>query len=231
MKTIIELIEIVATRLEKLKDSVVFLGGATTALFITDPAVTDIRPTKDIDVIVEVASFAEYAKLEGRLRCKGFLNAIDVDSPICRWRIEGVLVDIMPTMPEILGFANRWYQLAVQERTTYTLPSGIEIQLVKPEYFIATKIEAFLGRGNNDFIMSHDIEDVITVIDGRSELIEEIAASDSEVRAYIQSQMETFLKYNGFRNAVLGYLPTDNVGQSRYQTLLNRLIRIGSQEI
>lgn len=147
MSVIVNLIEIVAARLEELRDSVVFVGGATTTLFITDPAVTDIRPTKDIDVIVEVASFSKYAELEERLREKGFSNVIDGDAPICRWRIGGVIVDVMPTMSEILGFSNRWYQSAVEERTPYELPSGMTIHLVRPEYFIATKIEAFLGRG------------------------------------------------------------------------------------
>ena len=107
MSAIVELIETVATRLEELRNSVVFVGGATTTLFITDPAVTDIRPTKDIDVIVEVASFVKYAELEEQLRGKGFQNATDRDAPICRWRVSGVLVDVMPTMTEILGFSNQ----------------------------------------------------------------------------------------------------------------------------
>ena len=206
------------------------MGGATTTLFVTDPAVTDIRPTKDIDVIVEVVSFSKYAELEEHLREKGFGNVIDGDAPICRWRIGGVIVDVMPTMPAILGFSNRWYQQAVDERVPYELPSGVTIQLVRPEYFIATKIEAFLGRGNGDFIMSHDIEDIITVIDGRPGLVEEIQTSNGDVRTFIQERLKSFLSERDFRNAVLGYLPTDTIGQARYQILVDRITRIGSQE-
>jgi len=231
MSAIVELIEIVAAKLEELRNSVVFVGGATTTLLITDPAVTDIRPTKDIDVIVEVASFVKYTELEEQLRRKGFLNAPDTDAPICRWRVSGVLVDVMPTMTEILGFSNQWYQRVVAERMTYRLPSGMQIQLIRPEYFIATKIEAFLGRGAGDFVMSHDIEDIITVIDGRPELIGEIKSSDNEVRAFIQAKLATFASKNDFRNAVLGYLPTDEIGQSRYATLMERVARIASPGI
>lgn len=191
---------------------------------------TDIRPTKDIDIIVEIASFSKYAELEEHLREKGFANVIEGDGPICRWRIEDVIVDVMPTMSEILGFSNRWYQSAVEERIPYELPSGTTIHLVRPEYFIATKIEAFLGRGNGDFIMSHDIEDIITVIDGRPELVEEIHVSNDEVRTFIQERLKSFLSESDFRNAVLGYLPTDTIGQARYQTLVDRVTRIGSQE-
>jgi len=42
MNAIVDLIEIVASRLEELRERVVFVGGATTTLFITDPAVTEI---------------------------------------------------------------------------------------------------------------------------------------------------------------------------------------------
>ena len=105
------------------------------------------------------------------------------------------------------------------------------IQLVRPEYFVATKIEAFLGRGNGDFLLSHDIEDIITVIDGRPELATEIGNAEEEVRSFIQTQIAEFLTHDEFRNAVLGYLSPDNAGQARYQTLIARAMRIGSQEI
>jgi predicted nucleotidyltransferase len=231
MKTIVDLIEIVAARLEELRERVVFVGGATTMLFITDPAVTDIRPTKDIDVIVEVVSFAKYAELEELLREKGFRNLMDVNAPICRWTVEGVLVDVMPTLTEILGFSNRWYQRAASECMRYTLPSGMTIQLIKPELFVATKIEAFLGRGDDDFIMSHDIEDIFSIVDGRPELIEEIEASEEDVRRFIREQIAVFISESDFLNAVLGYLPTDTTGQARYRILLDRLKRIGAQAI
>lgn len=137
----------------------------------------------------------------------------------------------MPTLSEILGFSNRWYRAAVETGIPWKLPSGLVIQLVRPEYFVATKIEAFLGRGNGDFLLSHDIEDIITVIDGRPELATEIGNAEDEVRSFIQTQIAEFLTHDEFRNAVLGYLSPDNAGQARYQTLMARATRIGSQEI
>lgn len=222
------MIETVAAKLGELKDGFVFVGGATTVLFITDPAVTEIRPTKDIDLIVEVASFAKFAKIEEKLREKGFHNVIEKDAPICRWQVEEVLVDVMPAKTGILGFSNRWYQPAVEERITRYLPSGMDIQLVRPEYFIATKLEAFIGRGEGDFIMSHDIEDIITVIDGRPEIIEEIESSGNEVRSFIHGTIKSFTSDTSFENAVLGYLPNDSIGQKRYNLLMDRIKKIGS---
>jgi len=51
---------------------------------------------------------------------------------------------------------------------------GIEIRIASAPHFLATKVEAFLGRGNNDFMGSADMEDIITIIDGRTEIIQEI---------------------------------------------------------
>ena len=62
----IEWIRIVAERLGDLRDEVVFLGGATVGLLITDPATTTVRPTKDVDVIVEVGSYSKYATLHAQ---------------------------------------------------------------------------------------------------------------------------------------------------------------------
>ena len=107
MSTVLDMLETVARRLEELIDDVVFVGGATTSLLVTDAAVIEIRPTIDIDLIVDITSLPKYAGLEKRLRRKGFTNVVELDAPICRWRVEGILVDVMPSLPDILGFSNR----------------------------------------------------------------------------------------------------------------------------
>lgn len=226
MNSIINRIETVALRFGALLDRFVFLGGATTSLFVTDPAVTDIRPTKDIAVIVDVSTLANYSELEVELRQLGFKNVIGLNAPICRWQIENILVDVMPTEAKILGFANRWYHLAVRDRSTFSLPSGLVIHIVKPEYFIATKIEAYIGRGKNDFIMSHDIEDIITIVDGRPELVAEVNSANCEVRAFIQTHLASFVVASGFTDSVLGYFPTDPIGQERYAIVMERIAKI-----
>ncbi len=103
----LEMVKPVARGLGDLKDRVVFLGGAATSLLITDPALPHIRTTFDVDVIVEVASRMEYYRLEDALRERGFTQSVDSESPVCRWSFQDVVVDVMPTDEEILGFANR----------------------------------------------------------------------------------------------------------------------------
>jgi nucleotide-binding universal stress UspA family protein len=82
------MIEAVAARLAGLINEVVFVGGATTALLVTDSAVTDIRPTYDVDLIVEVGTYARYTELEERMRSNGFIEVIESGAPSPHWRSE-----------------------------------------------------------------------------------------------------------------------------------------------
>jgi hypothetical protein len=59
----LEILEICARALGPLCDELVFLGGCVTALLITDAASPTVRVTRDVDVLAEVATMAEYHKL------------------------------------------------------------------------------------------------------------------------------------------------------------------------
>jgi hypothetical protein len=80
----------------------------------------------------------------------------------------------MPTDENILGFSNRWYLPAIKNSVTIELEPDFEIRLVTAFYFLATKLEAFFGRGKGDYLVSHDLEDIINLINGRVEIVEEI---------------------------------------------------------
>ena len=109
----IEMIKQVAIGLGPLRPKAVFLGGSATGFHLTDKAEPEIRATKDVDIIVEVASRVEYHQLEKTLRELGFSQKMQKDDPICRWYINDVIVDVIPTDENILGFSNRWYLAAI----------------------------------------------------------------------------------------------------------------------
>jgi hypothetical protein len=92
----------------------VFVGGAMAGLLITDPALPAIRPTEDVDLIVQVLAHADYYKVEQALMAQGFTQDLRQEAPICRWRVDAVTVDVMPTLASVLGFSNRWYPYALQ---------------------------------------------------------------------------------------------------------------------
>jgi hypothetical protein len=71
------------------------------------------------------------------------------------------------------------------------LEKDLKIRLVAPVYFCASKLEAFAGRGKDDFHASRDLEDLIAVVDGRAELVGEIQAAASDVRSYLATESST----------------------------------------
>jgi hypothetical protein len=182
----------------------VFVGGCTTALYITDPVVLEgVRATDDIDLIVDLAGFAEWAELMERLRARGFTEAAD-DSVICRMKLGELKVDFMPDDEAILGFSNRWYAKGIETAVTEQLEEALEIRRLTPQLFLATKLEAYRGRGEGDLIASRDAEDILLLVDGREEIVKEITSSEPEVRTYIAEQIAALLDDPNFDHFLEG---------------------------
>jgi len=217
-----QLLAAMAAMLKPLLPEIVFVGGCTTGLLITDPAASPVRATDDVDVIVEVASYAEYARFSKRLRNLGFSEDSSEGAPICRWLIDHMKLDVMPTDETILGFSNRWYKPAIEAAALVEL-DGFELRVVTTPYFIGTKLEAFRGRGKGDFYASSDLEDIIAVLDGRPTVVEEVADSPGELRRYIGREVGKLLDNPEFVNALPGHLAGDEISQARVPMVLRTL--------
>ncbi|OGT89146.1 MAG: hypothetical protein A2514_15180 [Gammaproteobacteria bacterium RIFOXYD12_FULL_61_37] len=225
------MLESVAQRLgDDLLEAFVFVGGAVAGLLITDPAMPSIRPTEDVDLLVQALTLADYHRVGKTLTARGFRHDMSPDAPICRWRAGAVAVDVMPPVESILGFSNRWYPLALETAAPQALPSGRMIRLVAAPVFLATKLEAFSGRGNNDYLFSHDLGDFLAVIDGRDSLIAECRTSRSELRTYLGERVATLLATPAFIEALPGHMPGDLASQQRLPDLEDKLRAIARQE-
>ncbi len=184
-------IKAVANALGDLKDKVVFVGGATISLY-PDRPVFEVRPTDDVDVIVELYSYSERTVLEEKLRSIGF--APDVESGvICRYKIQGIIVDIMPTEDASIGFTNKWYPKGFRNAVHYEIDKTTTVKILSAPYFIATKLEAFKGRGKNDGRTSSDFEDIIYVLENRESIWEEMKISEESVRNYLRTEFLSLL--------------------------------------
>jgi len=201
---------------------VVFVGGCTTELFITDEAAAEVRPTFDVDVLAEITSYADYANFSERLRALGFREDTSRGAPLCRWLIDEMKLDVMPIEERILGFTNRWYRAAMDAAQDTELQAGLRIRVVTAPYFLATKLEAFRGRGKGDYANSHDLEDLLTVIDGREAIVQEIADTPT-LRSYIAEQFRELLETPAFLDAMPGYLLPDVSSQGRVPILRGRI--------
>jgi predicted nucleotidyltransferase len=225
----LEMVRHVAQRLGTLRDSVVFVGGAVVDLLITDPAAPSVRPTTDVDIIVEVASRLEYHKLGDHLRSLGFKeDAQSEGGPVCRWIVDGVKVDTMPMQGEVLGFSNDYYAAAVETAVSTEIAEGLTIRLISAPCFLATKLEAFLDRGKRDFMAGHDLEDAIAVIDGRPEIVDEIERSPAELKSFLAKTLQDFLEEEDFLDALPGFLPPDPASQQRISIVEERIKSIAS---
>lgn len=205
----IELLELALDALGPLSAELTFVGGATIGLWISDPVAPAARATDDVDVVCQATTYLDFANLEARLRSETPLQ--DDTGMICRWRVPstGLILDLVPAIDVAIGFANPWYPAVVAFRTEVELPSGRSLFAAPPPLLIATKIAAWHGRGGGDILASRDVEDILTLIDGRATLADEIADSPADVRDTIRLWLRELLghPYGGYAidAAVGGY--------------------------
>ncbi len=112
------LVEAAAASLGPLIDELTLVGGASVGLLITDPAALQVRPTVDVDLVVEAATYVQYESFGRRLAERGFQRGDREGDPICRWRLSDLVLDIMPLDEKVLGFSNRWYESAIRNALT-----------------------------------------------------------------------------------------------------------------
>ena len=199
------IIERVANALGELNEKVIYVGGAIVSLYINDPAAEDVRPTKDVDISIKVASFVELEDIREQLTDKGFKQSSDLDV-ICRFKLEDILVDVMATKPIAWAPANPWFEKGF-EKLEKTKVNDITIQIMPLTFFLASKFTAYHDRGGNDPRFSHDLEDIIYIIDNRTDwhqiLINE---QDQEVKEFLINEFSNILTSNKMQEAILGNL-------------------------
>lgn len=206
-------------------DKVVFVGGCATGLLVDDTGLMDVRPTEDVDAIVEVVSLAAYHRLAEQLMQLGFKQTMADNTPPFRWHWNRMQLDLVPLDEKVLGFANPWYRVGYEEAVAAELADGLKLRHLSAPCFLATKFEAFKDRGQNDVYLSHDLEDIMTVMEGRASLVSEVAIAGSDVRKHVGQSVAALLGMPAFHNALPGLL--SNPG--REAIVKARLIQISSR--
>ena len=217
-------IKAVNNALGDLRDKVVFVGGATVSLY-ADSVAEEIRPTEDIDIVVEIWARNDYSKFDERLRQLGFVND-QTSGVICRYVVNGLIVDVMPTQGDILGFTNRWYQPGFQNAIIHNLGEE-QIKIFSPPYFLASKLEAFLSRGNLDGRTSKDFEDIVFVLQNRIHIWSELVDSNTEVFEFLKDTFSNLMSNPNFEEWVDCHAGFGNISATYYiMEELNKHIRV-----
>lgn len=198
----IDSMKLVARRLETVDVRYAFVGGAIVSMLVDDPRLTEIRPTKDLDMIVEVVTKSEFYALEEQLRKAGFRNHVEQGAPIVRWIVDECLVDVMPIDSSTLGMNSNWFPEALESASQRDIGSGQLVPIISPALFIATKLEAFKDRGGEDYYASHDLEDIITLVEGRERIAADVRDASEEVRAFVAREFAEMLKSQDFIEAL-----------------------------
>ncbi len=221
----IEMLKTVATGLGDLLNQVVFVGGSVTELYADNADLSEVRETLDIDCVVEIVSRTAYYELENKLRQRGFTDDLSKGAPIGRKIYEAIKVDFMPTNPDILGFSNRWYTDGIRYTIDYQLNIETFIKIFTPVYYLASKIEAFKGRGGEDFRTSKDFEDIIYLIDNNSAIDHQISISNDELKVYIAQEFSKFVTNRFILEGISCALPY-SAGYERAAYILDKMKKI-----
>lgn len=219
----LEVIRKIAVSLGAMNEQVVYVGGATVSLYINDPAADDVRPTKDLDISLAIASLGELEVIRKQLIRKGFKQSPE-DDIICRFRYEDIKVDVMSTKAVGWAPANPWFASGFAQKEIIEIEDQ-KIQILPLPYFLASKFSAFNDRGAIDPRTSHDLEDIVYVLDNRMDIVEKLAKVPDDVRSYLADQLQRILDDRVMHEAILGNLFYET-REERYQRIIKCIKQI-----
>jgi hypothetical protein len=206
---------------------VVFVGGTVPALYPLETG-TDVRPTLDVDCVVDLESTASYYAFIARLRDLGFKECRDEGAPLCRLVYRGVRLDVNAAVATGIGPTNQWYVAAIRDAEFFEAEPACKVLAITPVYFFATKLEAFRGRGRGDFQASHDLEDVLAVLSGLDPLRREVAEASTPVAQSVRDTFVELARIEAFMDAVPGHFEGDTRGQAHAENVLAWLATLGT---
>lgn len=223
---IIEQLELFADKLGDLCEEMVIVGGCSPALILDIDTAPDLRPTDDVDVIVQADNYGKYIKFIGKIKERGFVEK--VGDRIGRYICGDLVVDIIPSEHDVVGFTNKWYKKAFANAVYQKLPSGKSVKTVSSVYFIATKLEAFRDRGENDPWASSDLEDIITMLVESTNFEAEFEQADGDVQEYISREFKRLVSNENYPHFLSGHLRGDEASQAALPDLRRLIERIAS---
>jgi hypothetical protein len=215
----IKAIKIIARALGDLNEKVVFTGGAVLSLYADDPAAPDVRPTRDLDIVVEISSQSELEILRQQLAAHNIHPAKN-EKVLCRFIHQNILLDVMATREVGWAPANPWFKIGYDRRITFDL-EDIRIQIFPFACFLAAKFTSFYGRGR-DPRTSHDFEDIVYLLDNRIDPVKDILEEENEVKQFLSKEFESILMDDTFQEAVLAHLEPATQTE-RYKMLRQKL--------
>lgn len=197
-------LEEIAHILAPIINELAFVGGAILFTYLPTAKTLQLRPTYDLDAVIQLVGYSELETLNKQLKNIGFYPDPE-SNVICRYTNGTFTLDVMPTDTSILGFSNKWYQTGLINKEWYVLSSSIKIPRFTLDYYLASKWEDTKNRGGSDLRFSKDMEDITTILSKID--INEITESENDVTEYLKSAFRDFLNHNYAEEIILAHLP------------------------
>lgn len=189
----IKVVEKVAQTLGELNQDVIYVGGAVVSLYVTDEGAEQPRPTKDIDISVQISTYAQMDVLREKLASKKIYPAV-AEKVMYRYSYDDILIDFIPFEATPLGPTNRWLKPGFGKAYPINIGS-IQIRILPVSLFVATKWEAYKSRGT-DPRTSPDFEDIIYILDNNSEVVEDTRNAEKDVQVFLKKMSLEILNHS-----------------------------------
>lgn len=202
----------------------VFTGGGIVGLLITDAEAQQALFTKDVDVVLEIATNLEFCSMESALELAGFKRRLGEEAERISWDWNGVDVDTLPNRRIISLPHNPWFVALMQSAQRFEVLPGRHAWIASAPCFVATKFQAFWDRGRKDILTSKDLKDILAVVNGRSELLQEIHSAAPDVLKFLQRDFGRLLEDGEIMECMPKLVPED----IREEMVLRRIREICS---
>lgn len=214
----------------------VFVGGAAVPLYADTVTFESFAPTKDLDVVTAITSEEDFLRIRRLMRQSDFVPDSEAgmtppeDTLRFRWWYEKRFkVDILSTRFDVDGNHARWFRAAWKGAFCQTLPGGTRLWLANPAAFVASKLDAYAGRGNGNLLGSKDFAEVLYLMAARSSLVAEIEKADVELRLYVTSTLKSLASNSAFQQSIAAQFHDDNKKAEAVREKLSYLINLAKR--
>lgn len=222
----IAMLQLVAENLGDMRKKVVFLGGTIIPFLLTQKVPLDLRPSRDVDFIVDFDSKQDLYEFEDELWEQGFKRVST--GAVSKWKINDVSVDVLPA-GRVLDFNNKWCDEAMDHPRRANIGKGMVIDIMPAHCFLGVKLTGFYRRGKNNYARSFDIYDLLVIIAGRPEIEREIQEEASrELREYLSRELKILSsRSDDFYELMERFCGNSETAKSVLPQALSRIRRIG----
>lgn len=222
-----ERLAITARAIEPILNRVVLAGPPVVDLLMNDPAVRPNALTFAADSTLQLLSTSMIDRLGIDLQKLG-LARIGRTARGDRWRvIDQVAIDLIQVRADDGDPAQVWLEYATLLTLPFAVDEGLTYRIAGAPAMLALECSAFAS-GGGSALDSEEIERVVLLVAGRTEIERECAAAPPELRSYIAGELGRLSKNDTLQLLIQRALPDAATLPALARRVSDRVRRIAS---